>query len=58
MDIVSYSRADRERVDYIAKGLEVEGYEVWWDRDIRAGEEYDHVIDQQALGQARGRRRP
>ena len=46
MDIfISYSRADRERVDYIAKALQAEGYEVWWDRDIRAGEEFDHVID-------------
>jgi len=47
MDIfISYSRADRERVDHIAKALQAEGYEVWWDRDIRAGEEFDHVIDQ------------
>jgi hypothetical protein len=46
MDIfISYSRNDRERVDYIAKALQAEGYEVWWDRDIRAGEEFDHVID-------------
>ncbi len=46
MDIfISYSRADRERVDHIAKGLEAEGYSVWWDRDIRAGEEFDNVID-------------
>ena len=47
MDIfVSYSRADRKRVNHIAKSLEAEGYSVWWDRDIRAGEEFDHVIDQ------------
>jgi len=46
MDIfISYSRSDRERVNHIAKGLEAEGYSVWWDRDIRAGEEFDHVID-------------
>lgn len=46
MDIfISYSRADRDRVAHIAKGLQDEGYEVWWDRDIRAGEEFDHVID-------------
>ena len=46
MDIfISYSRADRDRVQHIAKGLEAEGYSVWWDRDIRAGEEFDHVID-------------
>ena len=46
MDIfISYSRNDRERVNFIAKALEAEGYSVWWDRDIRAGEEFDHVID-------------
>ena len=53
MDIfISYSRVDRERVDYIAKALEAEGYSVWWDRDIRAGEEFDHVIDK-AIKQAK-----
>ena len=46
MDIfISYSRADRDRVAHIANALQAEGYEVWWDRDIRAGEEFDHVID-------------
>ncbi len=46
MDIfISYSRADRERVAHIAAALEAEGYSVWWDRDIRAGEEFDEVID-------------
>ncbi len=46
MDIfISYSRSDRERVAHIAQGLIDEGYSVWWDRDIRAGEEFDHVID-------------
>ncbi|MFU7528834.1 TIR domain-containing protein [Qipengyuania sp. ASV99] len=46
MDIfISYSRADRDRVAHIADALQAEGYEVWWDRDIRAGEEFDHVID-------------
>jgi hypothetical protein len=49
---ISYSRNDRERVDYIAKALEAEGYSVWWDREIRAGEEFDHVIDQ-AIKQAK-----
>lgn len=46
MDIfISYSRKDRERVNFIAKGLEAEGYSVWWDRELRAGEEFDNVID-------------
>ncbi|WP_152553518.1 toll/interleukin-1 receptor domain-containing protein [Erythrobacter longus] len=46
MDIfISYSRQDRERVNFMAKALEAEGYSVWWDRDLRAGEEFDNVID-------------
>ncbi|MEP0393076.1 MAG: TIR domain-containing protein [Erythrobacter sp.] len=46
MDIfISYSRRDRERVNFMAKALEAEGYSVWWDRDLRAGEEFDNVID-------------
>jgi ABC-type branched-subunit amino acid transport system substrate-binding protein len=42
---ISYSRRDRERVDFMAKALEAEGYTVWWDRELRAGEEFDNVID-------------
>ncbi|WP_298336851.1 toll/interleukin-1 receptor domain-containing protein [uncultured Erythrobacter sp.] len=42
---ISYSRRDRERVNFMAKALEAEGYSVWWDRDLRAGEEFDNVID-------------
>lgn len=46
MDIfISYSRRDRDRVNFMAKALEAEGYSVWWDRDLRAGEEFDNVID-------------
>ena len=46
MDIfISYSRRDRDRVTHIATALEAEGYSVWWDRDLRAGEEFDNVID-------------
>ena len=46
MDIfISYSRRDRERVNFMAKALEAQGYSVWWDRELRAGEEFDNVID-------------
>ena len=42
---ISYSRRDRDRVNFMAKALEAQGYSVWWDRDLRAGEEFDNVID-------------
>lgn len=42
---ISYSRRDRDRVNFMAKALEADGYSVWWDRDLRAGEEFDNVID-------------
>lgn len=50
MDIfISYARADRERVKFIAGHLISSGYSVWWDRDIRPGEEFDEVIDKAIL---------
>ncbi|MHA7819269.1 MAG: TIR domain-containing protein [Erythrobacter sp.] len=47
MDIfISYSRADRDRVTHIARGLEQAGYTVWWDRHIKPGQDFGQVIEE------------
>ncbi len=44
---ISYSRDDRDRVETIASALEAEGLSVWWDPEIRPGETFDDVIQQE-----------
>lgn len=45
---ISYSSKDREWVARLAKALEAQGYEVWWDPEILPGQHYQDVI-QKAL---------
>jgi hypothetical protein len=49
---VSYSSKDRERAALIARALEARGWNVWWDRTIPPGRQYDDVIEE-ALAEAR-----
>lgn len=42
---LSYSRADRPKAQLIAEALAAEGFEVWWDKVLRAGETYDEVTE-------------
>lgn len=42
---ISYSQKDRARVKRLVDALSVEGYKVWWDLDIRAGESFDQLIE-------------
>ena len=49
---VSYSSADRDRVEPLANALRAEGWSVWWDRTIPAGQNYHEVIEA-ALAAAR-----
>jgi formylglycine-generating enzyme required for sulfatase activity len=44
---VSYSRADRGTVAGIVAALEAEGWSVWWDTRLRAGEQWDEVIERE-----------
>jgi TIR domain len=48
---VSYSHADQEPVSGIAHGLERAGHAVWWDRRLRAHQDYGREIEA-ALGNA------
>ncbi len=42
---LSYSRDDRPTAQKIAESLEAEGFEVWWDKVLRAGQTYDEVTE-------------
>lgn len=42
---LSYSRADRPTAQGIAEALQAEGFTVWWDKILRAGETYDEVTE-------------
>jgi cellulose biosynthesis protein BcsQ len=41
---LSYAREDRERVQSIAEMLSSRGFDVWWDRSIPAGVQYDRAV--------------
>jgi len=43
---ISYNREDREMARLVANALEAEGFSVWWDAALRAGETYDEVTEQ------------
>ena len=42
---ISYNREDQYRARAIADALEAEGFAVWWDTNLRAGESYDEVTE-------------
>ncbi len=42
---ISYSREDKPIAELIASSLEAEGFSVWWDAVLRAGDSYDEVIE-------------
>ncbi|MFN3214288.1 MAG: SUMF1/EgtB/PvdO family nonheme iron enzyme [Henriciella sp.] len=42
---LSYSRADRPIAQTMAEALEAEGFSVWWDKILRAGQTYDEVTE-------------
>jgi hypothetical protein len=44
---LSYAREDRERVSVLAHALESDGWSVWWDRKLVAGEAFDDTIERQ-----------
>ena len=44
---ISYAREDRPHAVRLAAALKAHGWEVWWDRLIRTGTNFDRVIEQQ-----------
>ena len=49
---LSYASEDRERATLIAEALQAAGWSVWWDQQVRIGEEFDDAIED-ALSKAR-----
>jgi hypothetical protein len=43
---VSYASADRERARQVATLVASEGWDVWWDRTIPPGRQFDEVIEE------------
>ena len=42
---LSYNREDAARAKHFADGFAAEGFDVWWDVDLRSGEAYDQVTE-------------
>jgi TIR domain len=49
---ISYTREDQAIARKLADALESEGFTVWWDPKLRAGEHFDDVIEK-ALNEAK-----
>ena len=49
---VSYARTDKARVAPIVAAVEAQGWTVWWDPEIAAGQQFDDQIEAE-LGKAR-----
>jgi hypothetical protein len=42
---LSYAAVDRPRVEPLVRGLESQGLDVWWDRDIARGQNFSRAIE-------------
>ena len=48
---ISYAHEDRARIEPLARALQADGYDVWWDREkesgLKPGDDFDMVIEEQ-----------
>lgn len=44
---ISYARPDREKIEQLANALELEGFNVWWDRQMDGGAEFAQKIERE-----------
>ena len=42
---ISYARSDKARVAPLVAAIEAQGWSVWWDPAIEAGQQFDDQID-------------
>jgi hypothetical protein len=50
---ISYSKADQDKVAMLSAYLESEGWTVWWDKNLNAGEPYrDEIMRELATARA------
>jgi hypothetical protein len=47
---ISYCSADRDRIGLLAKALEADGFDVWWDRALLPGVSYEGEIEKALEG--------
>lgn len=43
---ISYSHENRDAARIIAETITAKGYDVWWDRDLIAGDDYTEIIEE------------
>ena len=44
---VSYARSDKARVAPLVAAIEAQGWSVWWDPEIDAGQQFDDQIEEE-----------
>ena len=44
---ISYAREDREWAEALSKALEAQGWSVWWDPRLAAGDRFDDIIEEE-----------
>ena len=49
---VSYARSDKARVAPLVAAIEAQGWSVWWDPEIDAGQQFDDQIEAELLAAA------
>ena len=47
---ISYASQDRDRVKPLAEALQSRGFNVWWDRQLAAGQDYSQIIERELNG--------
>ena len=44
---LNYARDDRRRIKPLAEALTAQGWSLWWDARMRAGQRFDEMIEKE-----------